>query len=155
MPPRRLSPEERIIEAPKRLNLTMQQIREAMAKGRGDLRHPLSVPKMRGQLRLSIRCRNDSPASWAMSVILYSHRFDGRIGCIDWEGLYVTMDGGKASGFHCHVSDPKAMHCEELKRALPQFKPTRVEEFILQGSKLLGIRHEEDSSDDRTQMSLN
>ena len=90
-----------------------------------------------------------------MSLVLYSKRFDGRISCIDWEGLFVSIDGGKASGFHSHVWDPKEMSCERLKEPLPHFDPARIEDFILQGFHLLGIKHEEVDSDDPTQLSFN
>lgn len=81
-----------------------------------------------------------------MSVILYSSRFDGRIDCIDWEGLFVTMDGKEASGFHRHIWDPGEMNCEKSKVALPLFRPISVEQFILQGFALLGVKHAPDSS---------
>lgn len=77
-----------------------------------------------------------------MSVILYSSRFDGRIDCIDWEGLFDTIDGQRASGFHRHVWDPRKMDCENSKIALPRFKPSGIEQFILQGLALLGITYE-------------
>ena len=80
-----------------------------------------------------------------MSVILYSGRFDGRIDCIDWEGMFVTMDGKAASGFHRHIWDQGRMDCEKSKVALQSFRPTNVEQFILQGFALLDITHEPDS----------
>jgi hypothetical protein len=79
-----------------------------------------------------------------MSLILYSSRFDGRIDCIDWEGLFVTMEGAKGSGFHRHIWDPEKMSCEDTKIALPLFKPAGVEEFVLDGFKLLGVTHNPD-----------
>jgi hypothetical protein len=124
----------------------MEQIRDTMSTNGGDLRHPLVVPRMRGELRLAIRCRSNSETCWSMSVILYSRRFDGRIDCIDWEGLFVTMDGKRDSGFHRHIWDPGKMECEKSKIALPLFRPTDVEQFIVQGFALLGITHEPDSS---------
>jgi len=81
----------------------MEEIRGAMNQDDGCLKHPLLVPRMRGELRLVIRCRSSSQTSWSMSVILYSSRFNGRIDCIDWEGLFVAIDGTKAMGFHRHV----------------------------------------------------
>ena len=77
-----------------------------------------------------------------MSVILYSNRVDGRIDCIDWEGMFDTMDGAKGSGFHRHIWDAVKKDCEKSKIALPLFKPSTVEEFILQGFTLLGITYE-------------
>jgi hypothetical protein len=133
----------------------MGQIREAMAAENGSLRHALRLPGIRGQLRIVVKCRNNSPTCWSMSVILYSNRFDGRIDCIDWEGLFVTMDGGRGSGFHRHKWDHEEMSCEKSKIALPRFTPTSVEEFILQGFALFGITvQEEGSANDRAQMRL-
>ena len=124
----------------------MEQIRDAMNGNSGCLRHTLTVTRMRGELRIVIRCRNNSETSWAMSVILYSSRFDGRIDCIDWEGLFVTIDGKEASGFHRHIWDPRKMDCEKSKVALPLFRPISVEQFILQGFALMGVTHEPDPS---------
>jgi hypothetical protein len=123
----------------------MEQIRDAMNANDGCLRHQLVVPRMRGQLRLVIRCRNSSQTCWSMSVILYSSGFDGRIDCIDWEGLFVTIEGKQGSGFHRHIWDPKKMDCEKAKMALPLFQPVGIEQFILQGFALLGVKHEPDS----------
>jgi hypothetical protein len=122
----------------------MEAIRAVMNANRGDLRRPLLVARARGQLRLVIRCRTSSHTSWAMSVILYSGRFDGRIDCIDWEGSFLTIDGKTASGFHRHVWDPKTMNCEKSKVALPLFQPANVEDFILQGFALIGVTHQPD-----------
>ena len=132
----------------------MEQIREAMDANDGCLRHPLSVPRMRGQLRLVIRCRRSLPASWSMAVILYSGRVDGRIACIDWEGSFVTIDGERGSGFHRHIWDPGKMDCENSKMPLPAFQPSTVEEFISQGFALLGVKNAEDSSNEGTQLSI-
>jgi len=124
----------------------MEQIRDIMNANDVSLRHPLIIPRMRGQLRLVIRCRSNSETCWSMSVILYSSRFDGRIDCIDWEGLFVTIDGKKGSGFHRHLWNPEKMDCEKGKEALPLFRPSTVEQFIRQGFVLLGITHEAGSS---------
>lgn len=146
MPPRSLSQEERIIAFRKHLALSMDQIRETLDAGDGTLKHPLSVPRVRGQLRLVIRCRSSLPMAWSMSVILNSGKFNGRIDCIDWEGLFVAIDGAKASGFHRHIWQPSEMSCEKHKRPLPDFEPTTVEEFILRGFALLLVAHEKSSS---------
>jgi len=131
----------------------MGQIREAMDAEDGSLRRVLRVPGMRGQLRIVIKCRSNSPMCWSMSVILYSNRFDGRIDCIDWEHLFVTMDGARGTGFHRHIWNHQEMSCEKNKIALPQFMPTSVEEFIRQGFDLFGvILQEEGSANDRSQM---
>lgn len=95
-----------------------------------------------GQLRIQIRCKNNSPVCWSMSVILYSNAGEGRIDCIDWEPTFVTIDGVKASGFHRHIWDPKKKSCEHSKVALPQFNPQSVEEFIRMGFGLMGIEHD-------------
>lgn len=124
----------------------MGQIKEIMDANNGLLKHAVVVPRVRGQLRLVIRCRNDSHQCWSMSVILYSVRFDGRIDCIDWEGLFVTKEGSKASGFHRHIWNPEQMDCEKSKVPLPKFQPTCVEQFILQGFELLRVTHEPDLS---------
>jgi hypothetical protein len=148
MPPNRASPEERILLAVKRLNLSMGQIREKMDATGGDLKHALSVPGLRGELRIQVRCRSDAAASWSMSVILLGNRFNGRIDCIDWEGLFKTMDGGQGSGFHRHIWSAKDMSCNDNKVALPQFRPAEVRDFILQGFAIMGVRHREDANDD-------
>jgi hypothetical protein len=146
MSPRRLSPEERIIAASKHLDLSMEQIREGMDRNGGALKHPLVAPRLRGQLRLAIRCRSNSPTAWSMSVILYSRRFDGRVACIDWEGSFVAIDGRKSSGFHRHVWDAMEMSCERPKLPLPDFRPATAEEFILGGFALLAITYKKSSS---------
>ena len=124
----------------------MDQIREIMNKTDGDLRHPLIVPRMRGELRLVIRCRHNSETSWSMSVILFSRRFDGRIDCIDWENLFVTIDGKEGHGFHRHIWDAEKISCEKTKMALPLFRPTGVEQFILQGFKLMRITYNSETT---------
>jgi hypothetical protein len=146
MPPRPLSIEERTIAVPKHLDLSMDQIREALDSNEGTLRHPLSVPHLRGQLRLVIRCRSSNPTAWSMSVILYSSKFDGRIACIDWEGLYVDINGRECAGYHRHIWDPAEMNCEKQKLSLPDFQPATIEEFILRGFELLAIEHQKSSS---------
>ena len=124
----------------------MEQVRNAMDGNGGCLEHPLSALRIRGHLRLVVRCRNRSPMAWAMSVILNSRRFNGRIACIDWEGLFVASDGSKSSGFHRHIWDAGEMSCEKSKLPLPEFQPTTVEDFILRGFVLLVITYEEKSS---------
>ena len=81
-----------------------------------------------------------------MSVILFSRRFDGRIDCIDWENLFVNDDGKAGHGFHRHIWNPEMMSCEKTKMALPLFRPTGVEQFILQGFKLMRITYNSDST---------
>jgi len=125
----------------------MGEIRDTMNQNDGYLKHPLLVPRTRGQLRLVIRCRSSSQTSWSMSVILYSSRFDGRLDCIDWEGLFETIDGKKAMGFHRHVWDAEKMNCEKSKVALPSFRPTSVEQFILGGFALMLVQHQADSAE--------
>ena len=154
MPTGQLSPEKRIVEARKFLDLTMGQIRDAMAAENGSFKHALRLPGMRGQLRVVVKCRNSSPTCWSMSVILYSSRFDGRVDCIDWEHLFVTMDGQSGSGFHRHIWHSEVMSCEKYKLALPEFRPTSVEEFILQGLALFGVVLQEEESNDDAQMRL-
>ena len=125
--------------------MSMEQIRDAMNTEDGTLRRPLQVARIRGQLRIVIRCTNNSPTCWSMSVILYSNRIDGRIDCIDWEGMFDAVDGTKGTGFHRHLWDPIRKDCEKSKVALPAFNPASVEEFIIQGFKLMGITYESGS----------
>lgn len=139
MPSSRLSPEERLVRATKHLDLTLDQVKAEMDGSSGNLNRPLRVPRMRGYLRLVVRCRHSSPTSWAMSVILNSGRFDGRIDCIDWEALFVSADGRRCSGFHRHVWNAKAMNCDSFKVPLPTFKPETAEAFLIDGLKLLNV----------------
>ncbi len=136
---KQLSPEARIINAFKHLDLTLEEVKAEMDRNHGNLEWNLRIPRLRGSLRLVIRCRHSSPAAWSMSVILNSNRFDGRIACIDWEPLFASIDGMKCSGFHRHVWNEKAMSCDRDKVALDQFNPTSLEEFILQGLELFRV----------------
>jgi hypothetical protein len=144
MPSRGLSPEQRILQASKRLDLTLDEIKRTIDKDAGNLKSELLVPRMRGELRIQIRCPRASFTSWAMAVVLYSSRFTGRIDCIDWEPLFVCMNGLKCAGYHRHMWNAKVMSCEKFKAPLPLFRPSSTEEFIVQGLKLFTVSYRED-----------
>jgi hypothetical protein len=137
MPTKRRLPEERILDSVKRLNLTLATLKAEMNVNAGTFDGLLGVQRLSGRLRLIIRCRHAFPGSWSMSVVLNSGRFDGRIDCIDWEPLFVSIDGIRCNGFHRHVWNPKSMSCDRFKMPLAEFRPTSAEEFIVQGLKLL------------------
>jgi hypothetical protein len=139
MPSRRFSPEERILASVKRLDLTIAGIKAEMDASGGTLEGRLSVKGSRGLLRLVIRCRHPSPTSWSMSLILNSERFSGRVDCIDWEPLFVSIDGSRCSGFHRHIWNSKVMTCDRFKLPMPQFRPTSAEEFIVMGLRILDV----------------
>jgi len=105
----------------------------------GTLEGRLKVKGFHGQVRLVIRCRHASPTSWSMSLILNSKRFNGRIDCIDWEPLFVSIDGTQCSGFHRHIWNAKAMSCDRFKLAMPRFQPRSAEEFIVLGVRILNV----------------
>src|ERR1700683_2418710 len=130
MPSPRLSPEERVLASVKYLDLTLSGIEAKMDVNGGTLEEPLRVKGLRGELRLGIPNRHSSETSWSMALILNSTRFDGRIDCIDWEPLFVSIDGPKCTGFHRHAWNAKAMSCDRFKLPLPQFKPANAEDFI-------------------------
>ena len=86
-----------------------------MSKTGGAFDQPLTVKHLRGLLRLAIRCKREMPSSGSMgsmAIILNSSRFDGRIDCIDWEPLFIAVDGNRYKGFHKHAWDAKSMSCE-------------------------------------------
>jgi hypothetical protein len=74
-----------------------------------------------------------------MSLILNSERFNGRIDCIDWEPVFVSIDGTQCRGFHRHLWNAKAMSCDRFKLPMPQFQPTSAEEFIILGVRILNV----------------
>jgi hypothetical protein len=140
MPARRPSPEQNIIAATKHLGMTLAEMRETMDRNSGELRQAkLTVPRIRGQLRLNIGCRQPQRESWRMSVVLYSPRFDGRIQCIDWEGWFVDIDGLRQVGFHEHLWDEAARSCDHQKRPLVGFDPATVLEFIEAGFAIMKV----------------
>lgn len=130
---KRRSPEERILDSTKRLDSTLEMIKTEMNAQAGTFEGQLTVPRLRGRLRLMIRCRHADMSSWSMSLVLNSSRFDGRIDCIDWEPLFVSISGERCVGFHRHVWNPKQMSCDRFKEPLVTFKPASVEEFIFVG----------------------
>jgi hypothetical protein len=154
MPNRRLSPEERLLRTPKHLNLSIEEIISQMTLNLGDLEAPLRAGRIRGHVRIVIRCRHLSPTSWSMSIILNSSRFDGRIDGIDWEGLFVSTDGTRHSGFHRHDWDAKVMSCERRKIPLTEFKPSSMEQFVIQGLALLGVILRKEPNSHGSQMSI-
>jgi hypothetical protein len=139
MPSSRLSPEERILGAVKHLDLTLSEIKEQMDLTGGSLDERVNVRGSRGILRFVIRCRHTSQTSWSMSLILNSARFDGRIDCIDWEPLFVDIDGKSNRGFHRHIWNAKAMSCDRSKLPLPHFRPSDAEDFIVLGARMLRV----------------
>ena len=109
----------------------------------GELRAAvLRVPRMRGQLRLKILCRNRAPSCWSMAVVLYSSAVDGRIDCIDFENRFEDINGVVCSGFHRHQWDPTQGSCERQKLVLPEFNPPDVAAFIESGFALIEDRAE-------------
>jgi hypothetical protein len=139
MPSKRPSAEERILRSEKGLGLTISQIKAAMDAGGGATEARLKVKHCRGELRLAIRCRHSSHTSWSMSLILNSARFNGRLDCIDWEPLFISIEGKRCNGFHRHIWNAKAMSCDRFKLALTPFQPASAEEFILLGAQLLAV----------------
>jgi hypothetical protein len=143
----RLSPEQRLIETEKRLDLTLTEVKLAMDENDGLLRNAvLHVPRIRGQLRLNVRCRSQLPGAWQMSIVLYSPRFDGRLDCIDWEGQFVDVNGQIGSGFHRHIWDHAVMSCDLLKISLPQFNPATVQEFVGMGFAMMRVAPREEEA---------
>ena len=113
----------------------------------GDFEAPLRAPRLKGVLRLVIRCRHASAVCWSISIILNSGRFDGRIDCIDWEHTFIDIDGARASGFHRRIWNAKARSCERFKIPLPALQPSSAEDFIVQGLTLMGVAIKEDLPD--------
>jgi hypothetical protein len=146
MPSLRLSPEERILRSVKHLDLTLSEIKARMDESGGSLEALLKVRGTRGALRLVIRCRHSSQTSWSMSLVLNSARFDGRIDCIDWEPLFVSIDGVKCSGFHRHIWNNEARSCDRFKLPLPEFQPAGAEDFIVLGARMLDVAVQKEES---------
>lgn len=139
MPAKRRSTEERIRRSAKQLAVTLAEIKAIMDANFGDFEADLHVARMRGRLRLILKCRHTSFASWSMSLILNDHRFNGRIDCIDWEPLFDSIDGRRCSGFHRHVWNSKQMSCDRFKVPMDGFNPASVEEFILAGLQFFNV----------------
>lgn len=148
MPAKRQSPEQRVRAAIKTLGFTLGALKTEMNGNGGNFEGLLNVQRLRGRLRLVIRCRHPLPSSWSMSLILNSSRFDGRIDCIDWEPLFVAVDGTRCSGFHRHEWSAKEMNCDYFKLPLPSFQPSSAEEFIVQGMDLLKVIPRKEESPD-------
>ena len=136
---RRLSREDKIIAAPKSLEVTMNEVKAEMDANSGDFEKRLNVPGLRGILRVIIHCRHESETCWSISVIPNSETFNGRIDCIDWEQHFIDMEGVPRSGFHRHVWNARAKSCERFKVVLSGFHPSGAEDFISSGLKLIGI----------------
>jgi hypothetical protein len=98
------------------------------------------------------------PTSFAYFLVdfldpkLKSGKFSGRIDSIDWEPWLVDVGGAKCMGFHRHVWDARATSCERFKVALPDFKPTVAEDFIVRAMRLLNITLGREETDENLSM---
>ena len=150
---KRLSTLERIVGAEKIVDLSLADIRRLMDLHGGSLDQPIRVHRIGVKIRLVIRCRHESYTSWSMSIIVNAADFDGRVDGIDWEILFVSIDGLKCRGFHKHQWNPKAASCERYKLPLPNFTPATPTDFLVDGLKILNVTMKEGPSDD-LQMSI-
>jgi hypothetical protein len=140
-------------QSEKHLELTLTEVKLAMDANNGELRRAvLRVPRMRGQLRLDVRCKSPVPVAWQMSIALYSTRLDRRVDCIDWEGRFGDVNGQICSGFHRHVWDPQAMSCDLPKLSLPEFNPATIADFITMGFAMMRIAPRKEEILNRIQM---
>jgi hypothetical protein len=135
MPRKILQLEERIVAQSKRLRMTIDEVKKTIDDEDGNLRSEIKVRQKGVRVRLVIRAKSPNFTAWAMALIVNNDRVDG----IDWENRFLDLTGAWKSGFHRHVWAPKLRTCKGHKRHLPEFTPSTLEGFIVDGLGMLNV----------------
>ncbi len=142
---KRLSIEDQIRKASKRIDFSLASLEASLTENGGDFDTRAVVHRRNASIRIVIRTRRaDKPYSWAMAVLLNNQRIDG----IDWEPT-VQDHRGKShncSGWHRHIWT--AARADTDKECLPGFSPASVREFLSRGLALLGVQLQQEEQHD-------
>lgn len=89
-------------------------------------------------LRLNLHAKSEFPTSWTAALKLHHVRIDG----IDYEPVFLTMDGTLASGWHRHHWDANTLNADRDKRQLASFGGGKfnIRTFVIRAASELCIR---------------
>lgn len=132
MPPRAKSREQRIRDLVKPVGLTLEQLK-AEIDAADRFSRVLKLHRGRDFIRLIIRCTHPNPEQWAMAILLDNIRID----CIDYHTSdYRDHEGFLRLGWH---RDIRENNRTIKKVALPDFKPSGPEQFIIDAMSILKV----------------
>lgn len=146
--PKPLSIENQVRRTAKKIEFSIDSLEARLAEDGSDFICRSTIRGRKEFVRLIVRTRRgDRPMSWAMAILLNNQRIDG----IDWEPS-VQDHRGKShdcKGWHRHIWTPANADTE--KECLPNFNPTTIREFLLQGLEILKVqlRKEDRNADNR------
>lgn len=118
----------------KPLGITFAQLKAEIDAAGGDLRIPIKMKgSHRGNLRLMIRCKNNIPQSWGMSLILDNSMID----CVHFHRTdYTNTEGIKLAGWHRDLMEGGK---NVGRKTLKHFDPQQLDDFILQVLKIFKV----------------